>query len=152
MTAPMRQAKNRPPEPSGSGFGSRKIRGLVLFLTIAYLVWLPAAYLGVPPLAERLLVETLRERAGLEASVDSLRFDPFRIALTVSGLAIVDRPGSLLLSVEEIYANAQVSSVLRWAPTLAELRVVDSHLALRRFADRQVNFVDEGYEVPPICT
>jgi hypothetical protein len=53
-----------------------------------------------------------------------------------------DRPGTTLVAFEELYANAQVSSLFRWAATLKELRVVNPYLGLRRFADGGVNVLE----------
>ena len=48
-------------------------------------------------------------------------------------------PATLLLSWDRLYANAQASSLFRWAATLKELTIENPYVALRRFEDGAVN-------------
>ncbi len=90
-------------------------------------------------IAERVIIDTALERTGREVTVEEVRCNPLTLSLTIRGFAIPDRPGSILLSFDEFYANAQISSIFRRALTLKELRIDNSYLGLRRFADGGVN-------------
>ncbi len=96
----------------------------------------------VPAIAKKLIVENARERTGREVSVDEVRCNPFTLSLTIRGFSMPDRPGSTLLAFDELYANAQVSSLFRWAATLKELRVDNPYVGLRRFADGGINVLE----------
>jgi hypothetical protein len=113
-----------------------------------WIVWLLVGFFVVPPVVRKLLIDNLKKQAGLEATVRSVRFNPFNLALTIQGLSIADRrPGSVLFSADEIYANAELSSVLRWAATLSELRVVNPVVGARRFADGKINLAEVIEEI-----
>ncbi len=77
-----------------------------------------------------------------QATVEKVRCNPFTLSLTIEGFVLPDRPGSVLLSWDRAYANAQVSSLFRWAATLKELRVDNPYVALRRFEDGAVNVLE----------
>ena len=102
---------------------------------VALAVYGLVGFFLVPGIAKKIIVDTARERTGREVVVEEVRCNPFTLSLTVRGFSMPDRPGSTLLAFEEFYANAQVSSLFRWAATLKELRVVNPYLGLRRFAD-----------------
>ena len=112
-----------------------------------WIAWLIVGVLVIPPIVRNLLIENLRKRAGLEATVRSVRFNPFTLALTIEGLSIADRPGSVLFSADEIYANAELSSLFRWAATLSEFRMVNPVIGARRFADGKINLAVVAEEV-----
>ena len=112
-----------------------------------WIAWLIVGFLVIPPIVRNLLIENLRKRAGLAATVRSVRFNPFTLALTIEGLSIADRPGSVLFSADEIYANAELSSLFRWAATLSEFRMVNPVIGARRFADGKINLAEVAEEV-----
>jgi len=96
----------------------------------------------VPVIAKNIIVDTVRERTGREVTVEEVRCNPFTLSLRIRGFSFPDRPGSVFLSFDEFYANAQVSSLFRWAATLKELRVENPYLALRRFEDGGINVLE----------
>lgn len=108
--------------------------GVALYALIGFFV--------VPWIAEKLIVKTARERLGREVTVEKIHCNPFTLSLTIEGFSLPDRPGSTLLSFDELYANAQVSSLFRWAMTLEELRIEHPYAALRRFEDGGINLVE----------
>jgi hypothetical protein len=82
------------------------------------------------------------ELLGRQATVEKVRCNPFTLSLTIEGLSLPDRPGSVLLSWDRLYANAEVSSLFHWAATLKELRIERPYVALRRFDDGAVNLLE----------
>ena len=112
-----------------------------------WIAWLIVGVLVIPRIVRNLLIENLRKRAGLEATVRSVRFNPFTLSLTIEGLSIPDRRGSVLFSADEIYANAELSSLFRWAATLSKFRMVNPVIGARRFADGRINLAEVVEEV-----
>jgi len=96
----------------------------------------------VPVIAKKVIVNQIQERTGREATVGEVRCNPFTLSLTIRDFSFPDRPGSTMLSFDEFYANAQVSSIFRWAATLKELRVENPYVGLRRFEDGGVNVLE----------
>ncbi len=112
-----------------------------------WIAWLIVGFLVIPPIVRKLLIENLRKQAGLEATVRSVQFNPFTLSLTIEGLSIPDRRRSVLFSADEIYANAELSSLFRWAATLSEFRMVNPVIGARRFADGRINLAEVAEEV-----
>ncbi|HSN57200.1 MAG TPA: hypothetical protein VLT32_21205, partial [Candidatus Sulfomarinibacteraceae bacterium] len=46
---------------------------------------------------------------GRQATVEKVRCNPFTLSLTVEGFSLPDRPGSVLLAWDRLYANAELS-------------------------------------------
>ena len=121
---------------------SWKLVSLRSALVAAFVLYTLAGFFLVPLIAKKVVVNTARERMGREVTVEEVRCNPFALSLTVRGFAMPDRPGSTMMSFDEFYANAQVSSLFRWALTLKELRVEKPFFALRRFEDGAVNVLE----------
>jgi hypothetical protein len=83
-----------------------------------------------------------------QATVEKVRCNPFALSLTIEGFSLPDRPGSVLLAWDRLYANARASSLFRWALTLEELRIENPHTALRRFEDGKVNLLEVVENMP----
>jgi hypothetical protein len=99
-------------------------------------------FIVVPRVAKNLIVDIAQERTGREVTVEEVSCNPFALSLTVRGFSMPDRPGSVLLSFDELYVNAQASSLFRWAATLKELRVTNPYLGIRRFPDGGINLLE----------
>jgi hypothetical protein len=111
-------------------------------LVAAVILYGLVGFFVVPVIVKNLIVDIARERTGREVTVGEVRCNPFALSVTVRDFSMPDRPGSVFLSFDEVYVNAQVSSLFRWAATLKELRVDNPYLGLRRFADGGINVIE----------
>jgi len=96
----------------------------------------------VPVVVKKIIVKVADERVGRKVTVGDVSCNPFALSLTVRDFSMPDRPGSTFVSFDEFYANAQISSLFRWAATLKELRVVNPYVGVRRFPDGGVNVLE----------
>lgn len=104
-------------------------------------------FLVVPWIVQRQIETKSLAILKRQATVERVRCNPFALSLTIDGLSLPDRAGSVLLSWDRLYVNAQASSLFRWAATLKELRIERPYVAVRRFADGQVNVVELMKEI-----
>lgn len=138
----------------GDWFASWKLVSWRSAIVLVFVLYVLIGFLVVPWVTERILVDTAQEKLGRELTVEKIECNPFTLSLTIRGLTFPDRPGSTMLSFDELYANAQVSSLFRWAFTLKELRIDGLYAAVRRFEDQGVNVLelmealDTGEEPP----
>jgi hypothetical protein len=134
-------------------FKSWKLLSWRTAIATAIVVYGLVGFFVVPVMAKRLIVDIARERTGREVTVGEVDCNPFTLSLTIRDFSMPDRPGLTLVAFEELHANAQVSSLFRWAATLKELRVKNPYLGIRRFADGGINVVelmdDIEQRVPP---
>ncbi len=122
-------------------FKAWKLVSLRSAAVAAFLIYTIAGFLVVPAVAKKLIVDTVFDLTGREVTVGKVRCNPFALTFTVRGFSMPDRPNSTMVSFEEFYANAQLSSIFRWAATLKELRVTSPFVALRRFEDGTFNIL-----------
>jgi len=134
-------------------FKSWKLLSWRTAIAAAIVIYGLVGFFVVPVMAKRLIVDIARERTGREVTVGEVDCNPFTLSLTIRDFSMPDRPGLTLVAFEELHANAQVSSLFRWAATLKELRVKNPYLGIRRFADGGINVVelmdDIEQRIPP---
>jgi len=116
------------------------VAAVVLYALIGFFV--------VPWIVKSLIEKKSVELVKRQATVEKVRCNPFALSLTIEGFSIPDRPGSVLLSWDRVYANAQASSLFRWAATLKELTIENPYVALRRFEDGAVNVLEVMNDLP----
>ncbi len=109
-------------------------------------------FLLVPPIAKHYLVAALSMELKREVTIESLRFNPYTLAVTVRGFVMKDRSGpEPALTFEELYVNASLGSLFRLAPVLDQIRLVKPHLRIVRNEDKTYNFqdlIDEALNKP----
>ena len=119
---------------------SALVAAVVLYALIGFFV--------VPWIVKSQIEKRSLEMLKRQATVDRVRCNPFTLSLTIEGFSLPDRPGSVLLAWDRLYANAEMSSLFRWAATLKELRIENPYVALRRFEDGTVNVLEVMDDLP----
>jgi uncharacterized protein involved in outer membrane biogenesis len=109
-------------------------------------------FLIVPPIAKSYLVDTLSKELKREVAIETLRVNPFTLAVTVRGFVMKDRPGpEPALTFDELYVNASLGSLYYLAPVLDQVRLVKPQLRIVRNDDKTYNFqdlIDEALNKP----
>lgn len=117
-------------------------RGLIAAAS-ALLLYALFGFFALPAILKSVVPRKLSEALHRSVSVKEIRVNPFVLSATVRGLEISDRGGSAVwISAGEIYANAQLASVIRGGPVLRELRVTRPYLNVVRRPDGSYNFSD----------
>ena len=96
-------------------------------------------FLLVPWLVEKLAVDTVREQYAAELTIEKVAFNPFVLGLRIDGLAMNDPDGAPFVTARQIYANLQLSSIFRLAPTFREIRLDGPEARLARFPGGTLN-------------
>ena len=81
-------------------------------------VWLLYALLGyylLSPWLRSTLVSTVSELTGRPVELERVVFNPLALSLSVQGFALRDADNGTLFGFDELYANFQLSSLLRWS-------------------------------------
>src|SRR5499426_9058 len=106
----------------------------------------------VPPIAKSYLVTALSKELNREVTIESLRFNPFALSVTVRGFVMKDRTGpEPALTFDELYVNASAMSLFRLAPVIEQIRLTKPHLRIVRNDDKTYNFqdlIDEALNKP----
>src|SRR5260221_3303497 len=77
-----------------------------------------AGFLAVPYYARRGLQDFVRQHYGRPVAMAEIRFNPFTLALDVSGVSLPDADGHPLLSFNRLHVGLRPASLLRPCPTV----------------------------------
>jgi uncharacterized protein involved in outer membrane biogenesis len=109
----------------------------------AFAVVVALLFFAAPPVIKPLLEERLSKALNRNVAIGRLRINPLALSATLDDITIGERGGDgQLLTLGELYLNAEASSLLRWAPVIRELRVTRPALHLTRGADNRYNVSD----------
>ncbi len=112
------------------------------FLGGLLVVWV-LAWVAVPPLAKRLIEEKGGAAMGRTLTIGSVNFYPWSLELTVHDLSIATADGSARqLSIERLYVDVELESVLRMAPVVDALTVDGPTLHLAHSGDGHYDVED----------
>jgi len=129
-----------------------RIRKLAIWLA-AILALIGISAFAAPPLLKGKIAAELSKTLHREVSIEQIWFNPFTMSLTVRGFLVKERQGSATaVSFDELYANLELRSLLRWAPVFKEFRLTKPYISLIRNEDRTYNFtdlIDEFTKAPP---
>ncbi|MBI5343309.1 MAG: DUF748 domain-containing protein [Deltaproteobacteria bacterium] len=116
-----------------------------------YLPWFAAAlgliavagFLAVPPILKSVLVRQLSDKLHRETSIRQIEFNPFNLAVKVTGFSMKDRGGAgPFLSFEELYLNFEIASVFRGGPVVRDILLKSPSVTVIRKEDLSYNFSD----------
>ncbi|WP_028999119.1 DUF748 domain-containing protein [Azohydromonas australica] len=121
--------------------GKRAARWLAALVIALGVLWLLGA-LALPPLLKWQLQQRGSELLGRELRVDSIRFTPWNLRLTVEGITLAGAPqaeGAAApapqAQVERLLLNLEASSLWRRAPVLSAIELTAPRLRVTRRAD-----------------
>ncbi|WP_144006832.1 DUF748 domain-containing protein, partial [Pelomonas sp. KK5] len=103
-----------------------------------------AAWLLVPRWLAGPGMRMASEALGREATVQAVRFEPWRLALELDGLSIAGSDGKApaLLSIGQVRAVLSLRSIRHLSPVLAELQIEEPVLRLARTGDGHYDIDD----------
>ncbi len=102
----------------------RALRHAALALSALLALWL-LLWLAVPAVLKSQIQRLGAEKLGRAVTLESVQFKPWTLELALNGLRIDGLPGAAqpLLSVQRIYMDAEMQSLLRLAPVLDAIEV-----------------------------
>lgn len=110
-------------------------------------VWL-LGWLGLPPLLRWQMQAQLEQRLERPVAVEAVRFRPWSMEMEVLGLSIgqpiTEAPDSAgpTLRVQRLYANAELQSLLRWAPVVDALAIQGLEIQVRHRGEGRYDIDD----------
>jgi hypothetical protein len=107
-------------------------------------------FLVLPPVAKHVALKELPKALHREVSIESIRFNPFTLALRVTGFGVKEKESTnLFVGFDELVADFQLSSIFRRAPVLREVRLRAPEVKIVRNQDGSYNFSDLIEEPSP---
>lgn len=118
-------------------------RRTLAFVGGAVALYALVGFLAVPRLVLGKLPPALSAKLHRPVSLKGAKANPFTLSLTLEGLRIGEKEGpATFVSVDRLYANAQLSSVVHRGAVLSELVVEAPVVALSRGADGALSVAD----------
>ena len=109
--------------------------GLVLIAVVGFLV--------IPPILKSVLVKQLSDKLHREVSIGKVEFNPYTLAVKVSGFTMKERGGGgPFLSFEELFLNFEIASLFRRGPVLKDIILISPSVTVVRNEDLSYNFSD----------
>lgn len=105
----------------------------------ALLVYALVGFLLLPYLAEWYFPQYARERLQRQGEIADVRLNPFLFILEVDGFRLREADGQPLVAARHLAVDFELSSLLRWAWTFADLRADGLDLNLVTRADGRFN-------------
>lgn len=116
---------------------------IFLLLCIFFLFFTITGFFVAPPILKSVLIKKLSETLKREVSIGKIHVNPYKLTITVNGFTIKDLDKtSTLLSFEQLFVNANISSAYRRALILDEIRLKKPYIRIVRNEDETYNFSD----------
>jgi len=129
-------------KPLIAWFKKWKLWSVRTAIVTAFLAYTAVGFLIVPMIVSSQIEKISMSLFGRKAIVENVRCNPFTLSVTIEGFSFSDRPDSVFLAFDSLYANARLSSFFRWALTLEDLRITKPSITVRRFSDGMVNVLE----------
>lgn len=96
----------------------------------------------LPYIIKSQLSSLVPELTAREFEIEEVRFNPYALSLTLSGVSLTDKDGVELGGFDEFYANFQTSSLVNWAWTFGDIRIDGPRGNIRIGEDGNLSFQD----------
>jgi len=114
-------------------------RKKLLWIALVIAMYAVLGFFLAPWLVKKNAIESVQELYGSELRIERVVVNPFVLSLRIDGLEMDDPTGGAFARLEQFYANFQLSSLFRWAPTFAEIRFDAPELFIARDAAGEFN-------------
>src|SRR4051812_13045484 len=90
---------------------SRRRRKIALWTVGVLLLYALLGFLVLPPIVKAVAIKQISKQLDREVSIRRVRLNPFVLSGLIRELVVKDKDGQPFLSVDEAYANFQLSSL-----------------------------------------
>ncbi len=120
-----------------------RIQKVIIFTAAAFIVYTLFGFFMLPRIIEYFLQKGLTEALNRSATIEKVRFNPFKLEVQISGLSIKSKePGKSLFSFGGLVINLESASLPKRALILSELKIVEPKFYLKRNKSGQFNIDD----------
>jgi outer membrane protein OmpA-like peptidoglycan-associated protein len=107
-----------------------------------FLLYVIIGFGVIPPLVKPKLEENLSGLLGRKVTIGEIKINPLVLSATVSGLTVYEIDEQPFAGFEELYANAQLSSIIKMGAIVREIRVQGPFGVLKLLPDNKMNIDD----------
>ena len=114
----------------------------IIAASVVVLLYTLVGFFALPAIIGSVLPEKLSAALNRPVSLGKVRVNPFALSVTLQDLRVSEPGGAPFAGFQRFYANLQVSSLLRWAAVLREVRLEGFEATVVRTDERRFNFSD----------
>ncbi|UCD34468.1 MAG: DUF748 domain-containing protein, partial [Nitrospiraceae bacterium] len=119
-----------------------RIKKLILIIAGLFLLYVIAGFWVVPPLLKPRLEKELSNQLGRTVTIEEIKINPLTLSSTTTNLIVYEIDGEPFAGFKELMVNAELSSIVRWAATFKEIRLLAPFGVIRLLPDRSLNISD----------
>jgi hypothetical protein len=127
----------------------RRYRSALIVVVLLIGAYAAAGFLAVPYFARKSLTDFVHTHYGRTLALGEIHFNPFTLALDVTGGALPDADGATMVSFQRLHVKAQFASLWRLAPSFSEILLEQPYLRAVIRPDGALNLADLGKGFPP---
>jgi len=124
-------------KPAGS-----LIKKLGLIIIGLFLLYMIAGFWVVPPLLKPRLEKELSSQIGRKVTIEGIKINPLILTFTTTNLTVYEIDGEPFAGFKELLVDAELSSIVRWAVSFKEIRVLEPFGVLKLLPDNKFNISD----------
>ena len=126
-------------DPGKKSIRSQRLKKIGLVAAIVFALYLIVGFWIAPPLLKSRLETQISDLLGREVTIDGIKLNPLVLSTTISRLTVHEADGQPFAGFDTLYANAQLSSLFRWALVVREIRVQSPFATLKLFPGSHLN-------------
>ena len=129
-------------DPGKKSVRSKRLKKIGLVAAIVFTIYLIVGFWIAPPLLKPRLEAEISNLLGRKVTIDGVKLNPLVLSTTISRLTVHEADGQPFAGFDALYANAQLSSIFRWALVVREIRVENPFATLKLFPGDRLNVDD----------
>ena len=118
------------------------IKKLGLIIIGLFLLYVIAGFWVVPLLLKPRLEKELSGQIGRKVTIEEIKLNPLVLSATTTNLTVYEKDGEPFAGFKELLIDAELSSIVRWAVTFKEIRVLSPFGVLKLLPDKTLNITD----------
>jgi len=118
------------------------LKKIGLIVAGLFLLYVMIGFWLLPLLLKPKLEEQLSDLLGRTVTIAEMKLNPLVLSTTISTLTVHEMDGEPFAGFETLYANAQFSSIFKWAATVREFRITGPFGVLKLLPENRLNIDD----------
>ncbi|MGD9138508.1 MAG: DUF748 domain-containing protein, partial [Desulfobacterales bacterium] len=107
-----------------------------------FLLYVIAGFWVVPPLVKPRLEKELSSQIGRKVTIDEFKLNPLKLSSTITNLTVYENDGEPFAGFKELLIDAELSTIVRWAATVKEIRLTAPFGVIKVLSDKTLNISD----------
>jgi hypothetical protein len=118
------------------------IKKLGLIIIGLFLLYVIAGFWVIPSLLKPKLEKELSSQIGRKVTIEEIKLNPLVLSATTTNLTVYEKDGEPFAGFKELLVDAELSSIVRWALTFKEIRLIAPFSVLKVLPDNKFNISD----------